>query len=850
MDDAVKMMTHWGFGERLKDVLAAGIVRFEVKGSDAEITEKIEALVDILLEKLGREIRLNESPQASDASGALVGGVVRGLLVNGCHPQAIALARRLMHAAKQAGDKVAVVAIASHSTEPLNTFEEYDAARDLIADAADFNGGLSGVEPDLALRFLVEMGNCARYAHIYANALEMYEGARGILQFTAEGEMRERNADVLLLNVAIVLRGLRRYGEALSTLETLVAKRPDHADGQHSLAVLHALTGNTAAALSHLDRAIVLTAGGPRTQERASLLVSRGHIRRLLNLDDDALRDCAAVLALPVAKSVQVRAACVAALCRPSTEPGCKTQDEAVAAIRRYLDATRDAPVSDRRGTALGSMAEFLLRQGRVAEAGKLLNGSVPRWRAANVRLPWEIDAVEGWLAHIAGQDERSWQHLQSAMARVDHEVPHGDDARFAAGWLHDKGELQARTAQVGIRCVRGGSASARELLRVYEFINGRELSARLGAERATQLDVSAGLAKVQRAVECFLFIDAGAEIGLVRVGCGGVEVELIEMPTLSATDLAAVRTATLLAFKRANPADLGPHDRNMGPWKDLAARIGAAIASHVRAGVHVCFLPGRLLTGLPLHTLPLPDGKCLLEHVTVSYAANFATLLAPPRGTRSELAGLVLMPKQEERPKFVENAQHIQGRLAEQLRQRFAKVESIQGPAKGKRDALDLLGRAEEVVLLCHGYDGGPEHGFGICVAADGRPPPPLLAVERAAELRDFMITWPDLEALHSAPSVVVSIGCSTGMTVIGTAGVRYGLEQTAFAAGTRALVSPLWDVDQTASHAWLEHFYTARNVYGMDLMQACRAASLRLKSERSHAYFWAPFVLNGSIM
>jgi CHAT domain-containing protein len=54
---------------------------------------------------------------------------------------------------------------------------------------------------------------------------------------------------------------------------------------------------------------------------------------------------------------------------------------------------------------------------------------------------------------------------------------------------------------------------------------------------------------------------------------------------------------------------------------------------------------------------------------------------------------------------------------------------------------------------------------------------------------------------------------------------------------------------VDQSASHRWLEQFYSARRQESLSLPQACRAASLQLKREGLHAYFWAPFVVNGAL-
>jgi CHAT domain-containing protein len=124
------------------------------------------------------------------------------------------------------------------------------------------------------------------------------------------------------------------------------------------------------------------------------------------------------------------------------------------------------------------------------------------------------------------------------------------------------------------------------------------------------------------------------------------------------------------------------------------------------------------------------------------------------------------------------------------------------------------------------------------------------LIAVDDAPEFARFILGWDDLDELAAAPRLVVSIACSTGRIVLASGGARLGLEQTLFARGARTIVSPLWDVDQTAALAWIDAFEAARRAPDTrTLADAYRTACLELKRTYGHLYFWAPFIASGPL-
>jgi hypothetical protein len=119
------------------------------------------------------------------------------------------------------------------------------------------------------------------------------------------------------------------------------------------------------------------------------------------------------------------------------------------------------------------------------------------------------------------------------------------------------------------------------------------------------------------------------------------------------------------------------------------------------------------------------------------------------------------------------------------------------------------------------------------------------LIDVDAKSEMGRFVLSWNDFASLERSPSLIISLACSSARTLVGRGGIRVGPEAAAFARGTRAIVAPLWNVDQEASLVWVDAFETARvSAEGTPapLWDAHRAASLLLRAQRE------PFLLVGA--
>ena len=151
--------------------------------------------------------------------------------------------------------------------------------------------------------------------------------------------------------------------------------------------------------------------------------------------------------------------------------------------------------------------------------------------------------------------------------------------------------------------------------------------------------------------------------------------------------------------------------------------------------------------------------------------------------------------------------------------------------------------------MLLCHGCDAGPILGIGVCVSDGERLPPPYIPNTKLEHLGRFVVSWLDFAGVARTSATVVSIGCSTGFTLVAAGGVRYGFEQALFARGTRHILSPLWNVDQPSALAWLDSYDRARKA-GLGISAAYRYSVLALADAGYHEFFWAPYIVNGSAL
>ena len=107
-----------------------------------------------------------------------------------------------------------------------------------------------------------------------------------------------------------------------------------------------------------------------------------------------------------------------------------------------------------------------------------------------------------------------------------------------------------------------------------------------------------------------------------------------------------------------------------------------------------------------------------------------------------------------------------------------------------------------------------------------------------------DRLVTAANIFGWTLDADLAVLSACNSGVVTDGRA--YTGLTAAFQFAGVRSLVVTLWSVDDQATADWMRHFYSTM-ADGETVSSALRIAHRKLRTERPHPYFWAPFVLWG---
>ena len=117
-------------------------------------------------------------------------------------------------------------------------------------------------------------------------------------------------------------------------------------------------------------------------------------------------------------------------------------------------------------------------------------------------------------------------------------------------------------------------------------------------------------------------------------------------------------------------------------------------------------------------------------------------------------------------------------------------------------------------------------------------------LASERPDNRR---LTVSEVFGLEINADLVTLSACQTGLGKL-EAGELIGLNRAFIYAGTHALVSALWRVDDLSTSVMMKHFY--RNYVTLDKAKSLRRAQLIVKKDFPHPSYWAGFSLVGDYL
>ena len=109
-----------------------------------------------------------------------------------------------------------------------------------------------------------------------------------------------------------------------------------------------------------------------------------------------------------------------------------------------------------------------------------------------------------------------------------------------------------------------------------------------------------------------------------------------------------------------------------------------------------------------------------------------------------------------------------------------------------------------------------------------------------------DGMLKAGDLYNLSLNADLVTLSACETALGKVSTGDDVVGFTRGFLYAGTRSLISSLWQVDDQATRDLMVNFYS--NLTKMKKDEALREAQLKVKKQYPQPFYWAAFLLTGS--
>jgi CHAT domain-containing protein/tetratricopeptide (TPR) repeat protein len=236
----------------------------------------------------------------------------------------------------------------------------------------------------------------------------------------------------------------------------------------------------------------------------------------------------------------------------------------------------------------------------------------------------------------------------------------------------------------------------------------------------------------------------------------------------------------------------------------------------------HVIFVPHGPLHFLPFHALHSGEAY-LCDRYDVSYAPSAALLTLCQQKSISTNQTAVVMGVPDQRAPLI--------------------LKEVKSVAALLPEAELFVGKQASMKVL---RDRGPQTGIlHIATHGEYRQDNPMFS---SIKLGDGHLNLYDLYDIRLASRLVTLSGCATGMNFVAEGDELLGLQRGLFAAGATSLLLSLWDVHDHSTAGLMETYYEGF-VRSGDMAGSLRSAMLRVRAERPHPYFWAPFVLVGKV-
>ncbi len=241
--------------------------------------------------------------------------------------------------------------------------------------------------------------------------------------------------------------------------------------------------------------------------------------------------------------------------------------------------------------------------------------------------------------------------------------------------------------------------------------------------------------------------------------------------------------------------------------------------------------VPHGILHYLPFSVLLNQQGTALLDLHTLRMlpAAGVTSYLRPQRKTQPATALILGNPDLKDQRLSLQHAQQ--------------EAQAIAALLPGS--TLLLGPGATRSALISHA-----EHHHVLHIAAHGvfQADQPLQSALLLAPDKndDGLLRAADLYRLRLGADLVTLSACETALSSVANGDDLLGFTRGFLYAGTRSIVSSLWQVDDRATHDLMLAFY--RNLQTMDKTQALTQSQRTIKQQFPHPFYWAAFQLTGA--
>ncbi len=248
----------------------------------------------------------------------------------------------------------------------------------------------------------------------------------------------------------------------------------------------------------------------------------------------------------------------------------------------------------------------------------------------------------------------------------------------------------------------------------------------------------------------------------------------------------------------------------------------------HIR-GDRLIIVPHDVLHYLPFGALRTPEGRWLIEDYTITTLPSASVLKFLPGKEARAAAGALALGNPDVGP-----ALHLRyaEREAQAVGQRYQGATVLVRDQATETRAKALSGAAGLLHFATHGELNEKDPlSSALLLVPDGKE-------DGRLEVRE--IFGLDLKA-----KLVVLSACETGLGKLSKGDELVGLQRAFLYAGTPAVVTTLWKVDDRASYYLMQAFYDNLDESGPAV--ALRHAQLATLRDFPHPFAWASFVLTG---